>query len=137
MGLNVVPREGRRSPRPDPALLAAGAAVLVVLLFLLSGLPAPWLLVYLAFVLATIMVLRSVPQEPGAILGGRTARRTMVVIIVIACAGILLPASATWVFLLFVALVLLNVALGRATRHIAAAPEDRVDEREEALRNRA
>ncbi len=121
---------------PDPARVALGATVLVVVL-LLSGLSVPWLLVYLGFVLATILVVRSVPQEPGALLGRRLARRTMVMGIFAVCAALSLPTSPTWVFLLFVALVLLNVALGRATRHMAAAPEDQVDEREESLRNRA
>jgi hypothetical protein len=38
---------------------------------------------------------------------------------------------------LLLVLVLCDVALGRATRRIASADEDRIDERQEALRNRA
>jgi hypothetical protein len=113
-----------------------------VLLFPLGGLV--WgLLLYLAFGLATAAVLRGVRREPGSWLGRRAVRRGLVVALAANCAALLFEsarppeeASGPVVFLV-VLLVLLNVALGRATQRVATAPDEIVDERQEGLRNRA
>ena len=95
---------------------------------------------YLIFVALTIRVVRGVPVEPGAWLGRRDVRRALVLVVALMC--LLLTAQPApgqaqvqLPVLLIVAFCL--VLLGRATRRIASAPEYAVDERQEALRNRA
>jgi hypothetical protein len=97
-------------------------------------------LFYLIFVLVTAFVVRSVDVEPGAWLGLRAVRRGLVVVITLIALDFLTMRATDFtkvgIALLFL-LVLGDVALGRATRRIASADADRIDERQEALRNRA
>jgi len=123
------------------------AAILCVLVFLgvvLPGSTTGWLIgAYLALVLVTALVVRGVRQEPGSWLGRRTVRRGVVVLLAAICVALVAtptPSSASdssGIFVLFLLLIVLNVALGRATQRIASAPDTYVDERQEAQRNRA
>jgi hypothetical protein len=94
---------------------------------------------YAIFVAFTIRLVRRLPVEPGARLGRRAVRRALVALIVLICLdfafgpALLSGAGA----LLFLVLVLCNFALGRATSRIASAGPGALDERQEALRNRA
>lgn len=114
-------------------------ALLLVLLvgFILIGLLGvfPSSFVYLLFVLLTVVVVRSVPVEPGAWLGLRLVRRALVVLIALITIRFLVASDVN--LPAFVALVLCDFALGRATRRIASAPRDVLDERQDAWRNRA
>src|SRR5207302_5156223 len=80
-------------------------------------------------------------REAGSWLGRRAVRRALVAVVLADCAG--LAAGTVWApalgsaVLLLIALVALDVALGRATAKLATAPDQVVDERQEALRNRA
>jgi hypothetical protein len=117
--------------------------LLVVLEVVVTG-RAAWLIGgYLALVLVTALVVRGVRQEPGSWLGRRTVRRCMVVLLAAICIALIAtpapasPADASGIFVLFLLLIVLNVALGRATQRIATAPDAVVDERQEMQRNRA
>src|SRR5919204_3725438 len=96
---------------------------------------------YLLFIALTIAVVRSVPVEPGAWLGRRVIRRGLALVVALMCLLLILGTgsaqgqSQVVPELMIVALCLF--LLGRATRRIASAPDDAVDERQEALRNRA
>jgi hypothetical protein len=129
------------TPRLTAGLVVALLAVPLLLLALAEGGEGWAVLAYLALVLATMTVLRGVRREPGSWLGRRAVRRALVVAIGAVCAGLLAgvsPSSAAAVqAFLLIALVLLNVALGLATERIATAPDQSVDERQEALRNRS
>jgi hypothetical protein len=134
-----------RSLRPSRPLITIERVVAALLIVLALGVVA-WMAffltiaLYLLFLLATILVVRSVPVEPGAWLGLRSVRRGLVVVITLVTLEYLAVGSfgvAGVDLVLLLALVLCDVALGRATRRIATADEDRVDERQEALRNRA
>src|ERR1700716_1146140 len=124
------------------AARVTGALILLILGFmLLATLPGfYWITVYAVFVVATVFVVRSVPVEPGVWLGRRIVRRGLV-LVTVAVALAFLP--MTYVdpnsggFLLLLLLVICDLALGRATRRIASAPDWVVDERQEARRNRA
>jgi hypothetical protein len=134
-----------RSLRPSRPLITVERVVAALLILIAFGVVALLALAatiafYILFVVATILVVRSVAVEPGAWLGLRTVRRGLVVVITLitldfATVGPLGFASVGLV--LFVLLALGDLALGRATRRIASADEDRIDERQEALRNRA
>jgi hypothetical protein len=123
------------------------AAILGVLVFfsvVLPGSTTGWLIgAYFALVLVTALVVRGVRQEPGSWLGRRTVRRCVVVLLAAICVALVAtpapstPSDSSDIFVLFLVLVVLNVALGRATQRIATAPDAYVDERQEALRNRA
>ena len=125
-------------------------ALVCALIFLVVVLPsiAHGLVIagYLILVLVTAIVVRSVRAEPGSWLGRRTVRRCLVVLLAVACVALVAtpspttpttPAGSSGLFVLFLLLIVLNVALGRATQRIATAPDATVDERQEALRNRA
>ena len=144
----------RRSPRTLAALAGFSPVGILVIVFLLLVLAAlfvanstdtpsllPWI-VYLLLVFVTWGVVAGVRREPGCWLGRRGVRRALVVAIAADCVGVVATSSpgaqvgsATVLLLLF--LVLLNIALGRATERRATAPDVLVDERQEALRNRA
>jgi hypothetical protein len=86
-----------------------------------------------------VRVVRGLPVEPGIWLGRRIVRRALVLLIALICLDFalgpqLLSGAGAVLFLL---LVLCDVALGRATSRITSAPEEALDERQEALRNRA
>ena len=134
-----------RSLRPSRPLITVERGVAALLILVALGLLA-WLAffvtiaVYLAFLFATVLVVRSIPVEPGAWLGLRAVRRGLVVVIGLITLDFFTVGSfgsASVGFALFGALALCDFALGRATRRIASADEDHVDERQEALRNRA
>ncbi len=123
------------------------AAIFCVLVFfsvVLPGSTTGWLIgAYFALVLVTALVVRGVRQEPGSWVGRRTVRRCVVVLLAAICVALVAtpapstPSDSSDIFVLFLVLVVLNVALGRATQRIATAPDAYVDERQEALRNRA
>jgi len=144
-----------RSRRRDPRLFSnrmTGIAALLLFLLLILGplalattngflaiLPLPG---YLLLVMVTWAVVAGVRREPGSWLGRRGVRRVVVAAVAADCVGLIatsLPnpqlGSATLLLLIF--LVLLNIALGNATQRMATAPEGRIDERQEELRNRA
>jgi hypothetical protein len=123
------------------------AAILCLLVFfsvVLPGSTTGWLIgAYFALVLVTALVVRGVRQEPGSWLGRRTVRRGVVVLLAAICIALVAspapssPSDSSGIFVLFLILIVLNVALGRATQRIATAPDTYVDERQEAQRNRA
>lgn len=122
--------------------LSVAEWITVVLLALLVGSiliglfgAFPFSFVYLLFVLLTVFVVRSVPVEPGAWLGLRIVRRALVALIGVLTIRFLVASDFSTPA--FVALVLCDFALGRATRRIASAPRDVLDERQDAWRNRA
>jgi lysylphosphatidylglycerol synthetase-like protein (DUF2156 family) len=135
---------GRMTP-----LVAGAVGVLLLLAGLVvtpdndNGLTTPLpLLGYLLLVLVTWTVVAGVRREPGSWLSRRAVRRAVVAGIAVDCVGVVATSSpglqlgsATLALLLL--LVLLNIALGTATQRIATAPEGWIDERQEALRNRA
>jgi hypothetical protein len=131
-----------RPPRPVVTIERITALLIVLLLgvFLLGFLPPLFTSFgYLVLVLATIVVVRSVPVEPGAWLGLRVVRRGLVVLISLITLDLLTFGSsynATQFPVVFV-LALADFALGRATRRIASAEAIDLDERQESLRNRA
>ena len=130
-----------RYRRPDflvAAVLAFCAAVLATLLFAVSG-QWQWSEVYLIFVAVTILAVRVVPVEPGTLLRRRLARRTLVCVIVGVCLLMVVAGGGLgdYLWLGALCLVFCDVLLGRATQRMATAPEDRVDEWQESLRNRA
>lgn len=137
-------RSSRRLPRA--AAIRVAAMLVICVLGVTLGWPLGtgglWLFpAYLALVLATVEVVRSIDREPGAWLSRRAVRRVLVAAISVVCAGLVAATAgaagmALSVYLLVVLVVLL-VALGRATRRIATAPDKAIDERQEALRNRA
>lgn len=135
-----------RSLRPSPPLITIErvVAALVVLLIGLGVLASLAIfdaaLVYMLFVLATILVVRSVDVEPGTWLGLRRVRRGLVIVITLITLDFLTMRAMDFRIVGLALLILLalgDLALGRATRRIASADEDRIDERQEALRNRA
>src|SRR5258708_2499745 len=100
-------------------------AILVVLvlglflgpLFMFGGITP----VYAIFIIATIILVRSVPVEPGALLRRRRVRRTLVAAIVIACAG-LAATPAVYEAPLLRAVALFDVILGRAPPPVPSPP---------------
>jgi hypothetical protein len=109
----------------------------LVLLTAMSGLHGGWFILgYLAFVVLTAWTLRGVREEAGSLLGRRAVRRGLVIALIADCAALVASGPGTFPFVLAL-LVLLNVALGWATLRVASAPDAAVDERQEALRNRA
>lgn len=118
-------------------------AALVLLVVVLPGGGHTLLLgSYLLLVLVTAIVLRGVRREPRGWLRRRALRRCLVLVMLAICVALAAgpattgPSSWSGVFVLFLVLMVLNVALGRATQRIATAPNSTVDERQEALRNR-
>jgi len=131
-----------RSRRPMVTIERITALLIALLLgvFLLGFLP-PFVASfgYLVLVLVTIVVVRSVPVEPGAWLGLRIVRRGLVVVISLITLDLLTFGASfnpTEFPLIFV-LALADFALGRATRRIASAAIIDLDERQESLRNQA
>jgi hypothetical protein len=127
-----------------PTRIAIG--ILVILLALSLALPDAgatwWLLAYLGLVVATAVVINGVRNEPGLWLGRRAVRRVIVIAIALVCAGLLTVTSGTpggtgLLLILLMVLILLNIALGRATQRLATASDSTVDERQEAQRNQA
>src|ERR1700736_3776471 len=133
------------SLRPSRPLITVERVVAALLILIALGLLASLaffgtIAIYLLFVFVTILVVRSVAVEPGAWLGLRAVRRGLVVVIALITLDFLTVGAMDFRIIglaLLVLLALADVALGRATRRIASADEDRVDERQEALRNRA
>jgi hypothetical protein len=125
-------------------ITAAILCLLVVFSVVLPGSTNGWIIgAYFALVLVTALVVRGVRQEPGSWLGRRTVRRCVVVLLAAICVALVAtptpstPSDSSGLFVLFLLLIVLNVALGRATQRIATAPDAYVDERQEAQRNRA
>lgn len=144
------PIRQRRLRRPTFTTTRVTLAILVGLVTL-SVLPfggmGAWLIGYLFLVLATCVALRSTRRQPGSWLGRRVVRRGLVGLIAVTCVVLVAtPAPSNpsdpsstggGLLLLVVFLVVLNIALGGATQRMAAAPDSSVDERQEAMRNRA
>ena len=136
---------GRRSPVITPMRVIAVLAVLLLVVLGTAPLFArdPLAGAYLLLVLATIDQLRRVRAEPGSLLGRRPVRRGLVLLTAALCGALLAtpsPSSAGGsgpLLVLFLLLVVLNIGLGRATQRVATAADRAVDERQEALRNRA
>ena len=111
----------------------------VVLILIPAAVQSAWLGGYVVLVLVTCVTLRGARREPGTWLGRRTVRRAVVLLIAADCLAIVAiptPVSSS-ILTLLLFLVLLNVALGSATRRLASAPDNLVDERQEGLRNQA
>ena len=131
-----------RLPRPlvTAERVVAGLVIILLGFFLLAALPS-WGFgaVWLVLVVATVGVVRRIPVEPGAWLGLRAVRRGLVVVITLITLEFLIAPSAysDLALLLLIGLALCDFALGRATRRIGTALPERLDERQEALRNRA
>ncbi|MEO8899561.1 MAG: hypothetical protein ABI352_12370 [Candidatus Dormibacter sp.] len=123
------------------------AAILFVLIcfgVVLPGSTTGWLIgAYFTLVLVTALVVRGVRQEPGNWLGRRAVRRCVVVLLAAICVALVAtpapssPSDSSGIFILFLLLIVFNIALGRATQRLATAPDAYVDERQEAQRNRA
>lgn len=116
------------------------AVVALILLPAVFGIALGWFFAaYAALVLATATVLRRVNREPGSWLGRRWVRRALVAVLGADCLILLFGGVwlSTAVLVPIVLLILLNIALGRATQRVATAPDATVDERQEELRNRA
>ena len=127
-------------PRWLPATVVVALGLLFGLLLVpFDNLSAIAFVAYWLFVAFTIRILRGVPAEPGAWLGRRSVRRGLVTLIALVCALFAVSPGqlSGWAVLLTLFLVFCDLLLGRATRRIAAAPDEAVDERQEALRNRA
>jgi hypothetical protein len=100
---------------------------------------------YLVLVLVTCIMLRMTRQQPGAWLGRRSVRRALVALIAATCVALMASPGYTGgrapapsdELALFLLLIVLNVSLGTATQRVATAPDTAVDERQEAMRNRA
>ncbi len=137
-----------RPVRRGPELTAVRitATILVGLFTLMTvgltshSLRGAWLLGYLLLVLATCIMLRTTRGDAGTWFALRAVRRSVAVLISLACLALVLTPQAAMAnrgLPLFVFLVVLNVALGRGTQRVASAPDASVDERQEAVRNRA
>jgi len=121
--------------------VTATLVILIVGFWFLAGI---WFFefssLYLVFIIVTILVVRSVPVQPGIWLGRRPVRRGLVGVITL---GLVLgslspygPNGVGAVPFLSLILALCFILLGRATKRVASAPDAMVDEREESLRNR-
>jgi hypothetical protein len=135
-----------RSFRPTRPLVTADRVVAALILILVGlGVLASMAVfgatfLYVVYLLVTVFVARSVPVEPGAWLGVRVVRRGLVVVTALITLDFLAMSLAdfrAFGLTLLVALALCDLALGRATRRIATADLDHLDERQKALRNRA
>jgi hypothetical protein len=144
--MNVMSAARRRKPPVfTPTRVALGLLFTVMALSLaLPGVAETWwVLSYLGLIVATAIALNGLRREPGQVLGRRAVRRGLVLALMVVCVGLVAtpPFSGgqgpSAFLLLFFLLIPLNVALGRATQRVATAPDAFVDEREEALRNRA
>lgn len=132
-------------PAVTPTRVAVG--ILLVLLTFSLALPAVEVrawgpLAYFGLVVVTIGVINGLRFEPGSWLGRRLVRCMLVLAIAAVLIGLLTTAAPTpsgygTLLMLSFLLIVLNVALGRATQRVATAPDSLVDEREEAMRNRA
>jgi hypothetical protein len=133
-----------------PTRVAAGILFAFMVIDLaLPGVASTYgVLAYLVLVGITMVVISGVRKEPGSWLGRRSVRRGLVALLAAVCIGQLATPPPTYsattgesstgpLLALFMFMILLNIALGRATRRVASAPEALIDEREEALRNRA
>jgi hypothetical protein len=124
-----------------PVRVTAGLILMILAFSLLFAIPGfYWFTIYAVFVVATVFVVRSVPVEPGMWLGRRSVRRGLVLLTtLIALSFLARPYVDPNVGgnLLLLLLVLCDLALGRATRRMASAPDWVIDERQEALRNHA
>lgn len=139
----VRPRRVRSMLTPT-RITTALAFALVLLSVVLPGAGSGLVIgAYLVLVLATAVVIRGVRQEPGVWLGRRAVRRCLVVLLAFVCVALVAspaptaPAGSSGIFELFLLLIVLNIALGRATQRVATAPDTTVDERQEVQRNRA
>ena len=87
-------RNLRPTPRlVEPGHLAAAAAFLILAIplgFMATG-RFPWELLYVAFIAATIVVVRTIPRAPGGLLRRRAVRRVLVASIGSLCVALLLP----------------------------------------------
>ncbi len=103
-------------------ITTALACALISLVVVLPGVSRSLVIpTYLVLVLVTAIVLRGVRQEPGGWLSRRTVRRSLVVLLAVVCIALVAtpspatPAGSSGLFVLFLFLIVLNVALGRAT----------------------
>jgi hypothetical protein len=132
----------RRVPTITIQRVTAGLVILIVGWWFLTGLFLFQLFsLYFAFIVVTILVVRSVPVHPGRFLSRRLVRRGLVAFIAVAALLVTVspnsPNGVGIVPLLTMVLALGFVLLGRATQRVASAPDSAVDERQEALRNQA
>ena len=131
-----------RLPELTTQRMIAALALLIVGYFVLVGVSLfAFFSLYLTFVIVTILVVRSVPVQPGDWLAVRSVRRTVVAVIVLLLAFLAIspygPDSVGEVPIVLLLLGFGFVILGRATQRVASAPDALVDERQETLRNRS
>jgi len=131
-----------RIPTITVPRVTAALVILILGFWILAGIPVfAFFSLYLVFVFATIVVVRSVPVQPGHWLARRAVRRALVGGIAVALALLTLsqagPNDSGGVPFILMALALGFVLLGRATQRVTSALDSQVDERQEALRNRA
>lgn len=131
-----------RIPTVTIQRVTAALVILIVGFWLLAGLfTFAFSSLYLVFIIVTILVVRSVPVQPGQWLARRRVRRVLVSAIVVALAVLTVSSSGQSTqaagLILQILLALGFVLLGRATQRVASAPDAEVDERQEMLRNRA
>lgn len=122
--------------------LTIALVILIVGYWILAGLTLFAVFsLYLTFLVVTVLVVRSVPVQPGRWLAVRSLRRSLVAVIALGFVVLLLgpsgPDSIGGEPILLLLLGLGFVILGRATQRVASAPDAQVDERQEALRNRS
>ena len=114
----------------------AGLVLALLGFFLLLAAPFGAFPIYLLLVVATVIVVRSVPVQPGTWLSRQLVRRCLVIATAAVTASFLLPAfPASFAALIFLGVC--DLALGRATQRIGSAETYELDERQEAIRNRA
>lgn len=140
-------RAASRFPRPAVTPTRVAVGILLGLFAFSLALPAvdahTWApFAYFGLVVVTIGVINGLRREPGSWLGRRVVRCVLVFAIALVSVGLLTfaspaPTGGGTVLMLLLLLTVLNVAVGRATQRVATAPDSLVDEREEALRNRA
>ncbi|HVD04269.1 MAG TPA: hypothetical protein VNF75_09095 [Candidatus Dormibacteraeota bacterium] len=98
-----------------------------------------WLNAYMLLCLGTVLVVRVVTIEPGAILRSQANRRVLVIAIAGVCATAVILSQSLQAYspLLILLLVFFDVLLARATQRLATAYGEAVDEGQEAFRNRS
>ena len=113
-----------------------GLIVALVGFFVLLAAPFGAIPFYLGLLVVTVFVVRSVPVQPGTWLSRQRVRRGLVVLTAALTASFLTPVfSGSLVTLILLGLC--DLALGRATQRIGSAESHQLDERQEAIRNRA
>ena len=113
-----------------------GLLVALVGFFVLLAAPFGAIPFYLSLLVATVFIVRSVPVQPGTWLSRQRVRRGLVVLTAALTASFLTPVLSGSLITLIL-LGLCDLALGRATQRIGSAESYQLDERQEAIRNRA